>query len=210
MPIILRLHIDSYSPGGCFRRLALEYRILFRLLYCCGLRISEGCLLKRKDINLEHGTVCILHAKGDKDRLIYMPEDLRLLCKVYWEILATQIPEGTEWFFPSMKTTKPLPKTSVDKKFNQFWAATPFASSCDKKPTVHSLRHTFVVDRMNAWMLEACNLNRMMPYLSSHLGHAGPKETFYYYHQVEKAFQVVRKKDTASLAVIPEVMPYEE
>lgn len=202
--------IDSYHPGGRFNRLALEYKILLRLLYCCGLRISEGCFLRKEDIDLDRGTVRILHAKGDKDRLIYLPEDLRLLCKQYWELLVEQIPEETKWVFPSMKATKPLPKTSVDRKFQQFWAVTPYASNCDKRPTVHSLRHTFVVDRMNAWMLEGRNLNTMMPYLSAHLGHSGPKDTFYYFHQVERAFQVVREKDTSSQTVIPEVIPYEE
>lgn len=206
----LFVSIDSYHPNGRFRRLALEYKILFRLLYSCGLRISEGCFLRKEDINFDCGSVRILHAKGDKDRLIYLPEDLHLLCKQYWELLATQIPEEINWFFPSMNPAKPIPKTSVDKKFQQFWAATPYASSYDKRPTVHSLRHTFVVDRMNVWMLEGRNLNIMMPYLSAHLGHSGPKETFYYFHQVERAFQVVREKDTSSQIVIPEVIPYEE
>lgn len=49
----------------------------------------------------------------------------------------------------------------------------------------------------------------MMPYLSNYLGHKGPMETYYYYHQVEDVFQTVRRKDTVSARVIPEVA-YEE
>ena len=45
----------------------------------------------------------------------------------------------------------------------------------------------------------------MMPYLSSYLGHMGPMETYYYFHQVEDAFQTVRRKDVVSSRVIPEV-----
>jgi integrase len=96
-------------------------------------------------------------------------------------------------------------KTSVDKKFNEFWACTPFALNCDKKPTVHSLRHTFVVKRMNLWMEHGLNLNVMMPYLSKYLGHKGRDETFYYYHQTESAFRIIRQKDNTSRTVIPEV-----
>jgi len=33
---------------------------------------------------------------------------------------------------------------------------------------------------------------------------------FSLYHQVDKAFQIVRQKDTLSGQVIPEVAPYEE
>lgn len=47
-----------------------------------------------------------------------------------------------------MTTSRHLPKTAADRKFNDFWARTSFASTCDKKPTVHCLRHTFVVKRI--------------------------------------------------------------
>jgi hypothetical protein len=48
-------------------------------------------------------------------------------------------------------------------------------------------------------------LQVMMPYLSSYLGHKGPIETYYYYHQVEDVFKTVRRKDSMSTRVIPEV-----
>ena len=87
---------------------------------------------------------------------------------------------------------------------------TPFASTCDKAPTIHALRHTFVVNRMNEWMLDGISLNSMMPYLSRYLGHSSVEDTFYYYHQVDKAFQIIRGKDSLSEKVIPEVVHYEE
>ena len=49
----------------------------------------------------------------------------------------------------------------------------------------------------------------MLPYLSKYLGHKSPSETFYYYHLVNKAFDVIRLKDTTVKHVIPEVIPYE-
>jgi hypothetical protein len=48
-------------------------------------------------------------------------------------------------------------------------------------------------------------LQVMMPYLSSYLGHKGPIETYYYYHQVEDVFKTVRRKDSMPARVIPEV-----
>lgn len=44
-------------------------------------------------------------------------------------------------------------------------------------------------------MLKGVNLNTMMPYLSRYLGHSSVEDTFYYYHQVDRAFQIVRQKD---------------
>jgi integrase len=59
-------------------------------------------------------------------------------------------------------------------------------------------------------MEEGRDLGVMMPYLSQYLGHANRAGTFYYYHQVQAAFRTVRRKDTVSDLVIPEVTDYEE
>ena len=66
--------IDSYSPeikAASFLRLSTEYKVLFRLIYCCGLRISEARKLKWRDADLDTGTLTIMHSKGHKDRLVY-------------------------------------------------------------------------------------------------------------------------------------------
>jgi hypothetical protein len=48
-------------------------------------------------------------------------------------------------------------------------------------------------------------LELMMPYLSRHLGHKSPDETFYYYHQVYDSFRTIRQMDKLSAEVLPEV-----
>lgn len=45
----------------------------------------------------------------------------------------------------------------------------------------------------------------MMPFLSKFLGHKGRGETFYYYHQVDEAFKIIRQKDSKAATIIPEV-----
>ena len=46
----------------------------------------------------------------------------------------------------------------------------------------------------------------MMPYLSKYLGHAGPRETFYYYHQAMDAISIVRELDSVCSRVVPGVV----
>ena len=41
-----------------------------------------------------------------------------------------------EWLFPGKHPTEHIPKTSVDRKFNEFWNATKAAEMVDRKPTV--------------------------------------------------------------------------
>jgi integrase len=63
---------------------------------------------------------------------------------------------------------------------------------------------------MNDWMLKGLDVQALLPYLSKHLGHKSPSETFYYYHLVNNAFNVVKAKDTVSNRVIPEAIDYED
>ena len=204
--------VDGYVPAigtAGFYRLAAEYKVIFRLIYCCGLRISEARKLCWKDVDFKQGTIHILQSKGHKDRLIYMAEDLTELLQTYEKVLSDKYHCLSDWVFPARETDRCLSNGTIDKKFREFWALTPYAEGCDKAPTVHCLRHTFVVKRMNLWMEEGIPLKEMLPFLSRYLGHQSPDETFYYYHQVAEAFRIIRDKDKTGKLVIPEVNAFE-
>ena len=205
--------VDRYEtapPRAAFYRMSVEYKVLFRLIYCCGLRNNEACTLKTENVDLANGCMILYHTKGNKDRVVYLSDDLRILCQNYQSWMRKELGgRQSEWFFPGKYPEYHITKTTVDRKFNEFWYATKASKVCDKKPTVHCLRHAFVIKRINLWMERDISLQVMMPYLSNYLGHKGPMETYYYYHQVEDVFQTVRRKDTVSARVIPEVA-YEE
>ena len=110
----------------------------------CGLRNSEACNLRKKDVDLEKGIIAIIHSKGDKDRLVYLSEDMIHMLKEYFVKLRDDLDCQTQWVFPGKDPQQHLPKTSVDRKFNEFWNKTDYANICVKKPTVHSLRHSTV------------------------------------------------------------------
>lgn len=199
--------VDLYNPCttvDSFNRMAIEYKVLFRMIYSCGLRNNEACSLKTENVDTDRGIVTIIHSKGDKDRLVYLAEDMKSLCRQYKAWIIAACPD-CEWFFPGKYPEQHIPKTSLDRKFNEFWNATEISKQADKKPTVHSLRHAYVIKRMNLWMKSDIDLKVMMPYLSRFLGHKGPIETYYYYHQVQEVFETIRRKDKISSKVIPEV-----
>lgn len=203
--------LDGTEPGttrGTAWRMWNEYRVIFRLLYTCGMRNSEACCLRVGDIDLGKGILTIIHAKGDKDRLVYVADDMNeLLCR-YVQYIASSLGFMPHWLFPSKYPEKHVHKATLDARFNRAWEKTQFASSCEKKPTVHSLRHTFVVDRMNAWLEEGLSYSQMLPYLSRYLGHSGIAESLYYYHLNERANVLIRRKDHTAGRVIPGVEKY--
>lgn len=185
-----------------------EYRVVFRLLYSCGMRNSEACCLKSEDVDLEKGILTIYHSKGDKDRLVYLADDLQSLLISYRKYISSALGYIPVWFFPAREPFKHVHKATLDNRFNKVWSATPFASSVEKKPTVHCLRHSFVVDRMNAWHEKGLSYDQMLPYLSKYLGHSCIEDSLYYYHLNEEANRLIRKNDQSAGRVVPGVEKY--
>ena len=199
--------VDAYRPaGGCaaYRRLAVEYRVLFRVIYCCGLRNSEACGLPSDRVDLDAGTLSIAQSKGRKDRVVHMAGDLTSLCADYFAWLQGELGFRPDWFFPSRYPERPLANTSVDRAFNRCWNATDHARRCSDKPVVHDLRFSFITDRVNRWALDGVNVDAMMPYLSRYVGHKDLQSTYYYIHTSERLRDVVAKYDVTGSSAIPE------
>jgi len=200
--------IDSYIPKSrnpADFRMANEYPLMFRLYSCCGMRNNEVCALKTSDVDLESGILTIRDGKNHKSRLVYMADDLRQLTGRYFNYIKRNLGYEPFWFFPGRSPSKHVSKSQIDKRFHTFWDMAASAKHCDKRPTPHCLRHTFVVNRLNQWILEGIDINVMFVYLSKYLGHKDPDESFYYYHLVSDAFKIIREKDTKAEKVIPEV-----
>ena len=191
------------------KHIASEYKVIFRLYYCCGLRLSEARLLKKENVDLDKGILSILGSKGNKDRLVYLPPDGTQMLADYLLNIEAILP-NSPWLFPGQDSKKPLHGSAIQRRFKNCWNRLPSALSAFKPPTPHCLRHAFVVERMNDWMRQGLNTQELLPYLSKFLGHKSPSETFYYYHLITNAFAIIRERDTVSSRVIPEVFDYEE
>lgn len=170
-------NLDYTSPS--LKRLCAEYSVMIRLYYFCGLRLNEVVMLKREDVSLTSGRLYIKKSKGDKDRYVYVAEDLRKLLVRYDNYIEKQF-RSREWFFPGFSKDDHFCKTTIDNRFHDWWAAC-FPSWSGKWPTVHSLRHAFVIKRINEWAKEGLDFKVMVPVLSKYLGHSSIEETYYYY-----------------------------
>ena len=195
--------VDNFAPlQASYRRMAGEYSVLFRLYYCCGLRRSEGIHIKRKNVDTLERRITIRQSKGDKDRLVYMSDDMASLCKRYASYIKTVLPDS-EWFFPGRNPAKPFCQSSINVAFNNFWGKTGHSKTTGKNPTVHSLRHTYVVTKLNEWMKEGKDTLNLKSYLSRQLGHASVSGTQYYYHASVASSPVIRRLDKTGPKTIP-------
>ncbi len=74
--------------------------VMFRLIYCCGLRPKEGREILRNDINLRTGQAVIQKTKNHKDRIIVLSPDVLKLCQQYDKKVNDIFPER-RYFFPN-------------------------------------------------------------------------------------------------------------
>jgi integrase len=189
-----------FSP---FRRYVIP--VIFRLLYCCGLRSSEARLLKTEDVNLNSGKVTVRESKGWRARIVYMSPDLLDVCREYDAIIGHRLP-GRDAFFPN-KDGMFYSKSTLDCWFHEFWDHLPEASLIvGNSPRVHDFRHVYAVDRMNGWVRDGQDISALYPYLSEYMGHSHYVETDYYLSLVESFYpEMERRMSGLNEDILPEV-----
>jgi integrase/recombinase XerD len=139
----------------------IKHRLIIKLLYGCGLRVSEIVNLKLKDINFEEDLIKINLAKGKKDRFVKVPESIKEEIKNYSKI------NNSEIFFPSSRGGK-LAKDTIQKIVQN----SAKKAEIKKRVYPHLLRHSFATH-----LLEAGTDLRIIQKL---LGHSDIKTTQIY------------------------------
>lgn len=202
--IILFSFIDEKCKNIYVSHYKYLLPVFFRLLYTCGLRNNEACCLKIVNVDLNRSVLKIYNAKNNKDRLVYLSFDMNNLLKNYIKILKKIA--NSEWLFPCGNFHNHINKTTIDAYFNDFVEAANIGNK-EFHPVPHSLRHTYVVHRMDSWIKEGKDTNKQLIFLSKQLGHSSLEETYYYYHTLESSFEAIKKN---SRKLYPEVTLYEE
>ena len=64
----------------------LSYRVFFFTLYSLGLRLGEGLALTVGDIDADRMRVHVRDAKGNRDRLVPLPQQTLAVLRRYWQV----------------------------------------------------------------------------------------------------------------------------
>jgi len=187
----------------------LTFPILFRLLIASGLRISEACSLEAGCIGMKGDGYCsidVINAKGHRDRRIFLSGDILTLLKQY-DIKTSSMLPGRVWFFPGdyRPMVEHVSASTARGRFDQARDIV-YDGNPRRKPSVHSLRHAYIIWTIRRWREENLNVNEMLPYLSRHLGHSSIQETFTYYDHYSQDYEHIRKDKKRFETVVPEVL----
>jgi integrase len=186
-----------------FRHLIMP--VFFRMIYMCGLRLSEARLLKVGDVDIDNGILTINFSKKDKSRLVTMANSLIRRCKNYSAMVhPNSRPE--DYYFPALGG-KPMTIGNVYKNFRKFlWHARISHGGRGRGPRIYDFRHTYAVHCLKKWVVQKKDLTAYLPVLKTYMGHDSFEETAYYLRLTADVFpDITLKLETCYPGIIPEL-----
>ncbi len=184
---------SQLEPVGGLRPASLK--TLYALLACTGMRISEAVKLSRDDVDWPKGALTVRETKFHKSRILPLHHSTLAALREYSTL-------RDNYAF--------LVKTSA---FFLFDDGTPlnyekahYAFKClrnklrwtqanhGRLPRIYDLRHTFVCRRLLAWYEKGVDIDRMIPYLSTYLGHVKVSDTYWYITAIPELMAVAAKR----------------
>jgi site-specific recombinase XerD len=149
-------------------------RMIILLLYGAALRISEALSLTVRDVDLSASLLTIRQSKFNKSRLV--PIGPRLTSELAAYALRERRSErrhGANSLYFAKRNGNALRKLTVNYNFRRLCALAGVRRLDPGRygPRLHDLRHSSAVHRLTAWYREGKDVNRLLPQLSTYLGH---------------------------------------
>jgi len=161
-------------------------KTIIKVILSSGLRLSEMCNIKWREVDLLIGQVKVVQGKGAKDRVLWVDEDTTMMLQE-WKIRQFKEWGKSDYVFTT-RNLKQLDGKAVRKMIRTYCNKV----SIDKDITTHSLRHTFASD-----LLRNTHNIRIV---QKALGHSDISTTQIYTHivddELEKAMKGFRKSKT--------------
>jgi integrase/recombinase XerD len=160
---------------------AATYPALIGLLASTGARVGELIALDNGDFDAGHGVLTVRNGKSGKQRLLPLHPTATAALAAYQQERDRLLPHrATDVLFVSCAGTR-LDQSRVSKAFRQIAAQAGItARSAACRPRIHDLRHSFSVSSLLDWYRNGDDVQAMLPRLSTYLGHADPRHTFWY------------------------------
>ena len=203
---------DSMPESHGKSRFNVVFPAIIRVLYGCGLRISETLALRVKDVDLERGFIFVHAGKFGRDRKIPISDSLLQYLRKYRSENGSFIGIDSDgWFFPNAKGECYSQRTVYDKFRQILWIAGISHQGRGYGPRVHDLRHTFAVHALQQNIDQGKDIYTSLTGLMVYLGHGKITSTEYYLRLTAEFFpDFLECADKVCIKAIPEVIQYEE
>jgi site-specific recombinase XerD len=171
------------SRRGAVQFDAVTFRTLLLTLYGAGLRFSEATALTIADVDLAENVLTIRATKFYKCRLVPIGPQLATVLANYIPVRRHSglVQDQTSYFLANRDGTR-LASSTVQDAFDRLrrMAEVHRAAGGRQIPRLHDLRHSFAVHSLTAWYRQGADVQRLLPVLSTYLGHSDLEGTKVY------------------------------
>jgi len=163
--------------------MAIEFPVIIRLLYSCGLRVGETAKIDLSNVDLANGILRLVNTKGDKHRLVPMSTAMTDVLARYCIAMGLN-GKNSGWLFPASRTNGYISVKAVKRRFESILQAADIRLENRQKhergPCLHCMRHVFAFKSFSQAERQGRHLDDTIPFLSIYLGHDGINETAKY------------------------------
>ena len=172
---------------------SLTCRTLLLLLYGTGLRISEAIRLDLGDVDLDNAILCIRESKFYKTRLVPTGQELTQALAHYAVERTKQLSIAPDAPFLLTQRGQRMSRAGAESAFKQLRKRAGICREDDARyqPRLHDFRHAFAVTRLVTWYREGADVQRLLPYLATYLGHVHIAGTQHYLTMTPELLQQV-------------------
>lgn len=175
--------------------------VIFRLMYCTGIRPNEARQLKRTEVDLDNGVLNITQTKGHDQHYVAIHKSMVDILREYDHRMEVLIP-GRTYFFPKGEIGYQSKKW-LGENYAKIWnKANP-----DSHSISYDLRHHYATTNINRWIDTGFGVYDKLYYLSKSMGHCSIEHTKYYYNIVPRLADILNEKCSESFdELMPEVL----
>ena len=158
----------------------MTFRTLLLLLFNTGLRIGEALSLTLADVSISENLLTIRNTKFFKNRLVPIAPRLGEVLQDYTkEKHVTRIDKSEQSFFFVKRNGLTLTRNCAEKTFRRLcnYCGIRRNDEARYQPRLHDIRHAYTVNRLLDWYRKGADVNRLLPYLSTYLGHVNVSAT---------------------------------
>jgi integrase len=157
------------------------YHTLFGLIAVTGMRISEAMGLESDDVDLDTGVLTVRLTKFGKSRLVPLHPTTRAALLSYAERRDAHLGSRCGSTFFVTEQGSRLLHQYVHRVFWRLSREIGLRRPGDRTgPRVHDFRHRFAIRTLLDWYREGKNVEQQLPALSTYLGHACVRDTYWY------------------------------
>ncbi|MGI6155818.1 MAG: tyrosine-type recombinase/integrase [Enterococcus sp.] len=177
--------LDELSKNNRTPFYHLIWPAFVRVLYGCGLRLSECLNLKQEHVNLIDGILYVEKSKKGTSRYVPLSASLQKYLIKYVEAVH-ELYSASDYFFPSSYTLGKLSPSGATNIIKQVYKSAGIKLLPNGRlPRIHDLRHTFCCHTFEAMKKKGYDLYYSVPILSVYIGHQEIRDTERYLHLPE-------------------------